>query len=132
MSNDKTRILLVYEDGKASLEAVAGTIQSAISKTHEVKLRLASAVSIQEVLAADWYLFAVDEADSRAWRELRRLFKGINLAGRRAAFLSGESGQAAMLREAFKDASLTTDEPDFLVQKNTNVAVWVQRVVART
>ena len=132
MNNDKTKILLVCEDGNATLETAAGMIQSAITKKHEVKLRPASAVSIQEVLAADCFLFAVDEADSEVWKELRRLFKGINLAGRRAAFLSSKPGKAEKLRDAFKDASLAAGYPDFLVRKNEDVAAWVRKVLSGT
>jgi hypothetical protein len=96
VNNDKTKILLVCEDGQPSLDAAAGTIQSAIKGSHEVKLRLASEVSIQEVLAADCYLFGVGKADSQAWTELRRLFKGINLAGRQAAFFTGDIRESAL------------------------------------
>lgn len=132
MNKDKTKILLVCEDGNASLETAAGTIQSTFSQTHEVKLRLASAVSIQEVLAADCYIFAVGKADSEVWKELRRLFKGINLAGRRVAFLSGAKGESAILREAFKDASLSVSDPDFLVRKNADLVSWARRVLTGT
>ena len=130
MNKEKTKILLVCEDGQASLDVAAGTIQSAIYGTHEVKLRLASAVSIQEVLAADCYIFAVVKADSPVWKELRRLFKGINLAGRRAAFFTEEAAEAALLRLAFKDASLSVSDPDLVVQKNAAVAAWVLRALA--
>jgi hypothetical protein len=130
VSKDKTKILLVCEDGQASLEAAAGTIQSTINGTHEVKLRLASKVSIQEVLAADCYLFGVAKADSASWKELCRLFRGINLAGRRAAFFTGKLAESALLREAFKDANLSVSDPDLLVQKNADVATWVRRALA--
>jgi hypothetical protein len=132
VNNDKTKVLLVCEDGQSSLEAAAGTIQSAINGTHEVKLRLASEVSIQEVLAADCYLFAVDKADSPVWKELKRLFKGINLAGRRAAFLTGNIRESAILRQAFKDAGLLVSDPDLVVRKDADLPVWARRALAGT
>jgi hypothetical protein len=132
VNNDKTKVLLVCEDGQAPLDAAAGTIQSAINKSHEVKLRLASAVSIQEVLAADCYLFGVGKAGSKAWEELRRLLKGINLAGRRAAFFTGDIREAGLLREAFKDAGLSVSEPDLLVLQGADVAAWIRRALTGT
>jgi hypothetical protein len=132
VKNDKTKILLVCEDGQSALDAAAGTIQSAINGSHEVKLRLASEVSIQEVLAADCYLFGVGKADSAAWTELRRLFKGINLAGRQAAFFAGDARESTTLREAFKDAGLSVSDPDLLVRKGADAAAWVRGALART
>ncbi|OHD80517.1 MAG: hypothetical protein A3J97_09770 [Spirochaetes bacterium RIFOXYC1_FULL_54_7] len=132
MNNDKTKILLVCEDGQPSLNAVAGTMQSAINGSHEVKLRLASEVSIQEVLAADCYLFGVGKADSAAWTELRRLFRGINLAGRQAAFFAGDIRESALLRDAFKDAGLVVSDPDLLVKKGADASVWVRGALAGT
>jgi hypothetical protein len=131
VKNDKTKILLVCEDGQSTLDTAAGTIQSAINGSHEVKLRSASKVSIQEVLAADSYLFGVGKADSAAWTELRRLFKGINLAGRKAAFFAGDIRESATLREAFKDAGLYVNGPDLLVKKGVDVAAWVRGALTR-
>ncbi|MFH2114041.1 MAG: hypothetical protein ABIJ86_06005 [Spirochaetota bacterium] len=132
MSNDKTKILLVCEDGRPALDATAGTIQSAINGSHEVKLRLASEVSIQEILAADCYLFGVGMAGSAAWKELRRLFRGINLAGRQAAFFTGDIRESAKLREAFQDAGLSVSHQDLLVEECVDVPAWVRRALART
>jgi hypothetical protein len=132
VKNDKTKILLVCEDGQSSLDAVAGTIQSAINGSHEVKLKLASEVSIQEVLAADCYLFGVGKADSQAWTELRRLFKGINLAGRQAAFFTGDIRESASLRKAFKDADLSVSDPDLLIKKGADATAWVRGALTRT
>jgi hypothetical protein len=130
VSNDKTKVLLVCEDGQPSLDTAAGTIQSAINDTHEVKLRLASTVSIQEVLAADCYIFGVGKADSAAWIELRRLFKGISLSGRQAAFFAGDIRESAILRDAFKDADLSVSDPDLLVKKDADASAWVRGALA--
>ncbi len=132
MNNDKTKILLVCEDGQPSLDTVAGTIQSAIKGPYVVKLRLASEVSIQEVLAADGYLFGVAKADAAAWIELRRLLKGINLAGRQAAFFTGDVRESALVRDAFKDAGLSVSDPDLLIKNGADVSAWVRGALTRT
>jgi hypothetical protein len=131
VNNDKTKILLVCEDAQPTLDAAAGTIQNAINPSHEIKRRLASEVSIQEVLAADCYLFGVTKADSHAWKELRRVFQGINLAGRRAAYFTGDRSEAALLRKAFRDAELDAYEQDLYLNGAYDCSAWVRAVLSK-
>ena len=130
MNNDKNKVLLVFEDGKPALDSTAGRIQAALNKSREVKLRQASKVSIQEVLAADCYIFGVYKAESVAWKELQRLFKGINLAGRQAAFFTDDIRESGLLREAFKDADMIVSSPDLLIQDGVDVSAWAHGALA--
>lgn len=135
VESEKVKILVVYEDGKADIEAMAKAIKKHLGNQATAKVRAAGEVTIAETLAADAYAFGVDDADAAAWAELRRVFKGINLAGRRAGYFGAARGMVA-LKKAFKDAELTkvdTDLPvgeDLPVGSNGDAAAW-SRSLAR-
>lgn len=122
------KTLIVFEDGKPELERVAGLIAASLNAdTHDVRVRAASLVTIPEVLASGFYLFGSSAAASPSYAEIARILKGINLAGRRAAYF-GPSDKAL---EAFKamaaDTGLRTAGPDLVDPRPEveTVAAWL-------
>lgn len=112
MNNVTTKLLLVFEDERDTLEAVAKQVKKALGATAIVKARSASEVAVAEILAADVYIFGVDNPDARVWAEIKRLLHGMNLAGRRAAFYSSAQGTTKGLKAAFASSELKVVEPD--------------------
>lgn len=106
MKNQKTKFLVIFEDGNETLEGTAKRLKTAVGAKANVKIRAATGVVIAEVLAADAYAFGVHDADAPHWAEFRRLFRGMNLAGRKAAFFGTTDGMAS-LSKAFADAELS-------------------------
>ena len=92
VKNEKTRLLVIFEDEKASLEAIAKSIKTQVGSKALVKTRPASEVAVAEILAADVYAFGVENSSSHAWTEVKRLLVGMNLAGRKAGFFTSGAG----------------------------------------
>jgi len=128
--NEKTKLLVIFEDGKEPLEAIAKTIKASLSDTVSVKARSASEVAVAELLAADAYAFGVADAASPAWAELKRLLTGMNLAGRRAGFFVVAKGAAERLKAAFEPAELSSAGPDLVADPSCAVADWAGSIVA--
>ncbi len=101
-----TKTLVVFEDGKAELERVAGLIATSLNADkHEVRVRAASSVTVSELLASGFYIFGSTAASAPSYAEISRVLKGINLAGRKAAYF-GPSDKAL---EAFKGMAADTE-----------------------
>lgn len=122
--------MVVFEEGKQPLETVANNIKTAIGDKAIVKVRSTSEMAIAELLASDAYAFGVDDASSPSWTELKRLLKGMNLAGRKAGFFSSGEGQTEGLKKAFKPAELCSTGPDLITLPNYDAAVWGQHLVS--
>ncbi|MBN2874801.1 MAG: hypothetical protein JXM71_06880 [Spirochaetales bacterium] len=130
MKNQKTKVLVVFEDGSESLEATAKGIRTTLGDNATVKVRAASEVAVAEVLAADAYAFGVDDADDLAWSELRRLLVGMNLAGRPAGFFSSTAGGADALKESFSDAELSVAPQDLIAGQANALTPWAGALLA--
>ncbi|HUX37309.1 MAG TPA: hypothetical protein VMV44_05345 [Rectinemataceae bacterium] len=111
----KEKTLIVWQDGHPELERMAAYLGEKLAGTQrDVIVRMASAVTIPEVLAASSYLFGADAAGSDSYDEIARLMRGINLAGRAAAFFGTNGAAVAWLREMTKDAELITTTADLV------------------
>jgi len=130
VKKEKPKLLVVFEDGKKPLEAIADNIKTAIGDKAQVKIRSTSEMAIAELLASDAYAFGVEDSASPSWTELKRLLKGMNLAGRKAGYFSLAEGQAEGLKKAFKDADLKPAGPDLVNSPNNNTSVWGQHLVS--
>lgn len=123
------KTLIVYEDGKPDLERSAMLIASSLSKaSHEVRLRHASAVSIPEILAAKFYFFGAENAGSPSYAEVARVFLGINLAGRKAAYFGSSGDAVSSLKTMAADTDLAVSGPDLVDPKpdTDTVLAWLR------
>lgn len=112
------KTLIVYEDGKPELERSAMLIASSLSATsHEVRLRVASAVSIPEILAARLFFFGAESPGSPVFAEVSRLFRGMNLAGRKAAYFGATRDAVSSLRTMAADTDISMSGPDLVDPK---------------
>ena len=125
MKNQKTKVLVIVEDGRKPLEAIAKTIKSMLVDKAAVKARSASEVAIPEILAADAYAFGVSDSASSSWAEIKRLLTGMNLAGRKAGFFVEADGAAAGLKAAFEPAELSVAPRDLVARDPAVADAWI-------
>jgi hypothetical protein len=112
------KTLIVYEDGKPELERSAMLIASSLSAaSHEVKMRVASSVTIPEILAARLFFFGADSPKSPSYAELARLFGGINLGGRKAAYFGATGDAVSSLKGMAADTDISASGPDLVNPK---------------
>lgn len=109
--NEKTKILIIVEDGRDELDAAAKEVKGFLAADAVVKTRCATEVAVAEILAADSYAFGVDDASAHAWVEVKRLLQGINLAGRKAVVFAGKPGAAASFETSLKPSGLSALPP---------------------
>lgn len=129
MKNEKTKLLVVFEDGRDSLKATATRIESSLVEKANVTMRSASEVAVAEILAADAYAFGVIDSGAPCWSEMKRLLHGMNLAGRKAAFFADTSGSTDGLKKAFLPAELSVSIKDLLGDKADEAGTWVQALI---
>ena len=130
MKNEKTKILVVFEDGRDTLEALSKRMKASLVDKANVKTRCASEVAVAEILAADAYAFGVSDAKAPSWAEMKRLLTGMNLAGRNAAFFTDKAGATEGLKAAFVPAELTVTIKDLTSDKADGAGDWVQALIA--
>lgn len=135
MKNEKTKVLVIYEDGRELLEAASKRIKTSLVDKATVKSRRASEVAVAEILAADAYAFGVSDSSAPSWTEIKRLLTGMNLAGRRAGFFVEAKGSADGLKAAFEPAELTPIGKDLAAGKepaagSPEADAWVRALLA--
>jgi len=130
VKNEKTRLLVIFEDGQEDLEAIAKKIKTSLGTKAMVKTRSASEVAIAEILAADAYAFGVNDGDAHAWTEVKRLLNGMNLAGRKAGFFSARKDGTERLKAAFSPAELIVRSDDLAADRADGSGPWIQALIA--
>jgi flavorubredoxin len=124
--------LILFEDGKPEIERQARAIAESLKdQGREVAVKSASSVEISEILAAKLYLLGADSPASGAYTELARVFKGINLAGRRAAFFGSTGAAVAWLRGLCADTEVSAAHTDFIGRPEPSaLAAWLKVVLS--
>lgn len=124
--------LVLFEDGRPEIERVAETIAERLADGgHEVAVRAASAVSVPEILRAGFFVFGAESVDSPSYAEVSRVFKGINLAGRKAAFFGASGAAVARLRSLCADTDVSAAHADLVGRRlePAALAAWLRGVI---
>ncbi|OHD20093.1 MAG: hypothetical protein A2Y38_20440 [Spirochaetes bacterium GWB1_59_5] len=129
MKNEKTKVLVIFEDGRESLDSIAKQLKTSLADAAAVKTRSASEVAVAEILAADAYVFGVGDSSAPAWTEIKRLLAGMNLAGRKAGFLVTKKGAADGIKVSFAPSELAIAAPDLLADPANGTSAWVQALI---
>jgi hypothetical protein len=127
-----TKTLIVYEDGKPDLEKSAKLIASGLPvESYEVRVRAASTVSIPDILASKFYFFGAEASRSPSYAEVARVFSGINLAGRSAAYFGPSREAVASLRKMAADTDLGSAGKDLVEAKPEpeTVSAWLRDLI---
>lgn len=128
----KPKTLIVYEDNAPDLAAAAKCLLKAAEDFGApAKMKSASAVTVDEVLAAKLIVFGGNAKNAPAYAELSRIFKGMNLAGRRAAFFLTPGSKAAEgLRDSLKDTDVSCSTPDLYIDSDSAaLASWLRAAI---
>ncbi len=123
------KTLIVYEDGAADLEGAARSMFREAEKAGmPVRMSSASAVKTAEVLLADFFVFGAKDSDVGAYSELKRMFRGLNLAGRKAAFFHAKGSRGVdALKSSLKDTEISLSAKDLdLGSDSADVAGWMK------
>ncbi|HPB66937.1 MAG TPA: hypothetical protein PLW80_10250 [Spirochaetales bacterium] len=125
MKNQKTKVLVIVEDGRKPLEAIAKTIKTTLVDKAARISGIATSEAIPEILAADAYAFGVGDSASSSWAEIKRLLTGMNLAGRKAGFFVETKGAAVGLKAAFEPAELSVADRDLVAGGQSDTDAWI-------
>jgi hypothetical protein len=118
-------ILVAYPDTDRQLEAAAKELAAALAgAAPDLRLLPASKLDAPQLLAAGWAFFGVAEAQDPAWSELRRVLKGVNLAGRTVGAFSRD-GEAKAFLAHFSDAEPRTEAHQGL----EGLAPWARSLI---
>jgi hypothetical protein len=126
------KALVVFEDGKPEIERLARSIAERLQEQgREVSVVGASGVGIPELLAARLYFLGADSPSSPAYGELARVFKGMNLAGRKLAFFGSSGATVAWLRGICADTDASTAHSDLVGRaEQPALAAWLKGILA--
>jgi hypothetical protein len=126
------KALVLFEDGKPDIERLARAIAERLEEQGcEVSVASAASVGISELLAAKLYLLGADSPVSPAYAEVARVFKGMNLAGRKAAFFGSSGATVAWLRGICADTEVSAAHSDFVGRSDQPALVtWLKTVLA--
>jgi flavorubredoxin len=131
-SDKNVPVLVLFEDGRPEIERVARAIAERLeSAGRAVAVREASASTIPEVLAAGLFVLGAESSESPSFGEIARVFKGINLAGRKAAFFGASGAAIARLKALCADTDVTVAHADLVGRhiEPSVIAAWLRGII---
>jgi flavorubredoxin len=132
VATNESAALILFEDGKPEIERAARAIAERLEgQGRGAKVKCASSVEISEILASGLFLFGADSSAPPSYAELARVFKGVNLAGRKVAFFGSSGAAVAGLRALCADTEVTVAHSDFVGRPEpAALATWLKSVLA--
>jgi hypothetical protein len=132
VATHESKVLILIESGKPEIEREARAIADRLEEQGRGALvKEASDVEISEILAASLYVLGADSAFSPSFSEMARIFKGINLAGRKVAFFGSSGAAVAWLRGLCVDTEATVAHSDFIGRPEpAALSAWLKGVLA--
>lgn len=121
----------MFEDGQPDSERVGRAIAERLDlERYDVIVMKASALDVSDLLAAGLYFFGAESPEPAPYAELARTLKGINLAGRRAAFFGATGAAVAWLRTMCIDSELGTAHADLIGRRPEGSALvaWLRGI----
>ncbi|MDA8424739.1 MAG: hypothetical protein M0Z80_01260 [Treponema sp.] len=131
MVTPKTKVLVLYEDGRPDCERLGLAIAERLdAERYEVLACGASVLSVSELLASKVYIFGAETPGAPSYGELARILKGINLAGRRAAFFGATGAAVAWLRAICADSEVLAAHADLVGRRpeSAALAAWLRGI----
>ena len=132
MATHKNKTLILFEDGKTEIEREARAIAERLEEQgRDATVKAASSVQITEILAASLFLMGADSPFSPSYAELGRVFKGVNLAGRKIAFFGSSGAAVAWLKSLCVETEVSAAHSDFIGRPEpAALAAWLKGVLA--
>lgn len=126
VKNDTLKVLVVCEMDQPQLKAAAASIRESLADAASINVLSPADVTIPGILASNAYVFGVADANAAVWNEVRRLFQGINLAGRKALFFHTNTQAVTNLKAAFSAAELSLPARDLAVTGSAEPGSWAR------
>jgi hypothetical protein len=131
-------VLILWAPDTAENRRVVDAVSRAFDEEKNPAVsKTVSASTIADITASDIVIFGTEKVGSAEvppdYSECLRVFKGIALAGRTAAFFSlGPEKATTRLRRALKDTEITQrdEDPLFAESRPGEIADWARRVLA--
>lgn len=132
MATNESKTLILFEDGQPEIEREARAIAERLEEQGRgAILKGAAEVGISEILAAGLFILGAGSAGSPAFAELARVFKGVNLAGRKVAFFGSSGAAVAWLRSLCADTEVTVAHSDFIGRPEpAALSAWLKGVLS--
>lgn len=114
-------------------EKTARTIAERLEAAgREVAVKPSSEAIVPDLLAASLYVLGAEGPNAPSYGGLALALKGLNLAGRRAAFFGGSGAAVAWLRAVCEDTEVSAAHADLVGRRpeHTAVAAWLKGVLA--
>jgi hypothetical protein len=126
------RILILFEDEKTEIEREARVLAERLGEQgRDSTVKAVSGVGISEILASGLFLVGADAPGSSSFAELARIFKGINLAGRKIAFFGSSGAAVAWLRGLCVDTEISVAHSDIIGRPEpAALSAWLKGVLA--
>jgi len=127
----KDPALIVFEDGSPESERVALIIAESLqAQGRETRLRAATAAAIPDILSAGLFVLGAETAEAPSYGELARVLKGVNLAGRKAAFFGASGAVVARLRAICADTEAVSAHADLVGRhvEGAAIAAWLRGI----
>jgi hypothetical protein len=126
------RILILFEDEKTEIEREARALAERLGEQgRDSTVKAVSGVGISEILASGLFLVGADAPGSSSFAELARIFKGINLAGRKIAFFGSSGAAVAWLRGLCVDTEISVAHSDIIGRPEpAALSAWLKGVLA--
>ena len=132
MAEHDGKALILFEDGKGDIEREARAIAERLEEQGRSSIiKGASGVEISEILAADLFILGAGSSSAPCYAELARVFKGVNLAGRKVAFFGTSGAAVAWLRSICADTEVSVAHSDFIGRPEpAALSAWLKGVLA--
>ncbi len=131
MATPKTKTLVLYEDDRPDCERLGLAIAERLdSERYEVVACGAAAMNVSDLLASKLYILGAEAPESPSFTKLARMLKGINLAGRRAAFFGATGAAVAWLRAICADSEVQAAHADLVGRRPESAALtaWLRGI----
>lgn len=132
MATNPSKALILFEDGKEEIEREARAIaERLVEQGRNVFVKNAAAVEIPEILSSTLFLLGASSPGAESFAELARVFKGVNLAGRKVAFFGSSGAAVAWLRGICADTEASVAHSDLIGRpESAALAAWLKGVLA--
>jgi hypothetical protein len=127
------RALVVYEAGADENEKTARLIAERLMDAgREVAVKSSSDAAATDLLEAGLYLLGAERPEAPSYDALAAALKGLNLAGRKAAFFGGSGAAVAWLKSACADTEVAADRADLVARRPDSAAgaAWLKGLLA--
>ena len=124
---------MIFEAGAIENEKIARAIAERLGEAgRDVDVKSSSEAAATDLLAARLYVLGAEGPNAPTYGVLSEALKGLNLAGRRAAFFGSSGAAVAWLRAICEDTEVSSAHADLVGRRPepTAVAAWLKGVLA--